>query len=162
MNFKTTSWLIEELKPYIQHETITVRFEIKNWKKRNYKSDYVTVDKTNNVGFEVFDNEIIAFYFSDHYHFEDYSSEIKECEDNYTKRARAFLIKLFTTRLRHLETYRGKRLSSVKYYFIYDNKDDEYIGGTWFGFKKFINPFAKKTEKSSIWFYDKQKGMFTA
>lgn len=158
MYFETTSWLIEELKPYIKHETIAVSFDNKDWKKRNNKSDYVTIDKTNNVGFEVFDNEIIAFYFSDHYHFEDYTSELKEFEDDYTKRARDFLIKLFTTPLRHSEIYKGKRLASEKYYFIYDHKDDEYIGGTWFGV---INPLAKKTVKSTTWIYDKQKGMFT-
>lgn len=160
MNFKTTSWLIEELKPYIKHEAITVNLNSKDLKKRDYKSDYVIVDKSNNVGFEVLDNEIIVFYFSDRYHFEDYSSQLQEGEDDYTKRARDFLTKLFTTRLRHLEIYKGKRLSSEKYYFIYDDKDDEYIGGTWFGIKKFISPFAKKAVKSSTWIYDKQKGIF--
>ncbi len=161
MNFKTTSWLIEELKPYIKHETIMIGFENEDCNKRKIKSDYVTVDKTNDVGFEVLDNEIIAYCFTDHYHFEDYSSELQDGEDDYTKRARDFLIKLFTTKLQHLEIYEGKRLYSEKYYFIYDDSSKEYIGGTWFGFAKLINPFAKKTVKCSTWFYDKQKGMFT-
>ena len=54
----------------------------------------------NNVSFEVLDNEIIVFYFTDHYHFEDYSSELEEGEDDYIKRAKDFLIELFENQIK--------------------------------------------------------------
>ncbi|MGN1117534.1 MAG: hypothetical protein ACI4RU_02905, partial [Acutalibacteraceae bacterium] len=51
---------------------------------------------------------------------------------------------------------------SEKYFLIYhDRRKDECIGGTWFGFSKLINPFGKKSEKSTTWQFDKSKGIFT-
>lgn len=83
MNFETTTQLIDILKPHIVAGKITTSTENKAWKGRSYKSDYVTIDERNNVGFEVFDNEIIVFYFTDHVHFENYTSELEEGEDDY-------------------------------------------------------------------------------
>lgn len=78
MNFETTSILLEAIKSYIENATVEITTENEDWRNRNYKSDFVTIDAKNNVEFEVFDNEVIAFYFTDHYHFEDYSSELQD------------------------------------------------------------------------------------
>ena len=161
MNFETTSILLEVLKPYTENSVVDSSSDNEEWRNRSYKADLVTIDADNHVGFEVFDNEIIVFYFTDHYHFEDYTSELQNEQDNYIERAKAFLEKLFENKIRHVEYYKGKSLSSEKYFIIYhDGREDEYIGGTWFGFSKFINPFGKKSVHSTIWQFEKSKGVF--
>jgi len=162
MNFEITSELLKVLEPYIEKAAVTVSTENKDWKNCDYKSDFVMIDKKNNVGFEVMDSEIIAFYFTDHYHFEDYTSELQEGQKNYIERAKEFLLELFQYRIRHIEYYKGKTLSSEKYFILYhDSREDECIGNTWFGLERFINPFGKKTSRSTTWQFDKSKGCFT-
>lgn len=160
MNFEITSQLLETIKPYTENANITITTENKGWKGRTYKSDFVTLDEKNNVGFEVFDNEIIVFYFTGHYHFEDYSSELEDGEDDYIKRAKDFLTKLFENQIKHIEIYKGKKLATEKDYFIYLDNTEERIGATWWGFERFLNPFAKKIEKTNTYKFDKAKGYF--
>lgn len=159
MNFKITKEILGSLTPYINADKIRISTENKDWKGKPYKSDFVTIDSTNDVGFEVFENEIIVFYFTDHMHFEDYSTEE---EYNYIFRAKEFLTNLFTARLRCIETYKGKKLAKDNYYFVYDNKDDEPIGGTIWSLSSLHNPFTKKSQKSTTWFYDRDIGIFTS
>lgn len=162
MNFETTSMLLDAIKPYIGNASVEITTENKDWRNRSYKSDFVSIDAKNRVGFEVFDNEVITFYFTDHYHFEDYSSELQDGEDNYIERAKSFLKELFEYKIRHVEYFKGKTLASEKYFILYnDSRDDECIGNTWFGLSKFINPFGKKTMRSTTWQFDKFKGVFT-
>ncbi len=162
MHFETTSMLLEAIQPYIENSIIDIITENKDWRSRNYQSDLVNIDAKNHVGFEVFENEIIVFYFTDHYHFEDYSSELQNGEDNYIERAKSFLKELFEYKIRHVEYYKGKTLSSEKYFLLYnDGRDDERIGNTWFGLSKFINPFGKKSMHSTTWQFDKSEGVFT-
>lgn len=160
MNFEITSELLEAIKPYTENANITITIENKDWKGRNYKSDFVTIDEKNNVGFEVFDNEIILFYFTGHYHFEDYSSELESGEDDYIKRAKDFLIELFENQIKYIEIYKGKKLATEKYYFINSDNTEERICATWWGLENFLNPFAKKTEKETIYKFNKDKGCF--
>ncbi|MCH5314842.1 MAG: hypothetical protein J1E81_02920 [Eubacterium sp.] len=163
MNFETTSVLLEALKPYIENSVVDISTDNKDWRNQNYKSDLVTIDAENNIGFEVFDNEIIAFYFTNHYHFEDYTSELQNGQDNYIERAKSFLKELFENKIRHVEHYKGQSLSSEKYFIMYqDGQEDECISSTWFGLSKFINPFGKKSIHSTIWQFDKSKGVFTS
>lgn len=159
MNFEITKEILDSLSTYINTDKISISTESKDWKGRPYKSDFVNIDSANNIGFEVFENEIIVFYFTDHMHFEDYSTEE---EYNYIYRAKEFLTKLFTSRLRRIETYKGKKLVKDFYYFIYNNKDDEQIGGTFWSLKSSLNPFAKKTQKITTWIYDKERSQFTS
>ena len=114
MNFEITNELINTLKQYTENATITLSTDNKDWKDRDYKSDFVTIDEKNNFGFEVFDNEIIVFYFTYHYHFEDYSSELEDGEDDYIKRAKDFLTDLFENQIKYVEIYRGKKLATEK------------------------------------------------
>ncbi len=160
MNFEVTDELLETIKPFTENATITASTENTDYKGRKYKSDFVTIDKKNNVGFEVFDNEIIFFYFTDHYHFEDYSSELEEGQDDYIKRAKEFLVELFENKIKYIEIYRGKTLAIEKYYIVYSDETEERIGGTWWGLAKFLNPFAKKSEKTIIYKFSKTKGCF--
>lgn len=162
LNFETTSILLEALKPYIDNSVVDISTDNKDWRNREYKSDLVTIDAKNNVGFEVFDNEIIVFYFTDHCHFEDYSSELQSGQDNYIERAKSFLKELFEYKILHVEYYKGKSLYSEKYYIMYiEGREYECIGKTWFGLLKFINPFGRKAVHSTIWQFDKSKGIFS-
>ena len=160
MNFKITNELIDTIKPYIENATVTISSDNKDWKGRDYKSDFVTIDANNNVGFEVLENEIIVFYFTDHCHFEDYSSELQDGEDDYAQRAKKFLIDLFTNEIRYVSVYKGKKLFCEKYYFACPDGTIERIGGTWWGFAKFLNPFAKKIENTTVYKYDKANQTF--
>ena len=54
MNFKITNELIDTIKPYTENAIITLSTANKDWKDRDYKSDFVTIDERNNFGFEVF------------------------------------------------------------------------------------------------------------
>ena len=54
------------------------------------------------------------FYFTDHYHFEDYSSELEDGADDYIKRAKDFLTKLFENQIKYIEIYKGKKLATEK------------------------------------------------
>ena len=160
MNYEITTELIDTIKPYTENATVTISTNNIDWKGRNYESDFVTIDKKNNVGFEVFDNEIIVFYFTDHYHFEDYSSELEDGDDDYIKRAKNFLIELFENQIKYIQIYKGKNLVTEKYYLIYSDNTEKRIGGTWWGLERFLNPFAKKVEKITIYKFNKDKGCF--
>lgn len=160
MNYKITSQLLDALENYFVKSEISISTENKDWKNRDCKSDLVMIDEKNNVGFEVFDNEIIVFYFTDHSHFEDYSSEPDEVEDNYIKRAANFILELFQYKICHKEYYRGKLLCREEYYIIYDDGESVCIGTTWYGLSRLKNPFIKKSSISTIFEYDKSKGCF--
>ena len=155
MNFQTTSDLLEVIKPYTENAMISVTSE-----GGNFESNLVTIDGKNHVGFEVLDNEIIAFYYTDHYHFEDYSSDLEAGEDDYIKRAKDFLIQLFENQIKYVEVYKGKKLAAEKYYIIYSDNTEERIGATWWGLERFFNPFAKRLEKVTIYRFDKENGCF--
>jgi len=162
LNFEITSVLLEALKPYLENSVVDISTKNKDWLNRDYNSDLVTIDANNQVGFEVFENEIIVYYFTEHYHFEDYSSELLEGQDDYIERAKVFLKELFEYEIRHIEYYKGKNLYCEKYFVLYpDGSEDNCIGNTWQSFLKFINPFGKKSVISKSWHFNKSKGVFT-
>ena len=160
MYFEITNELINTLKQYTENATITLSTDNKDWKDRDYKSDFVTIDEKNNFGFEVFDNEIIVFYFTDHYHFEDYSSDLEDGDDNYIKRAKGFIVELLENKIKYIQIYKGKKLATEKYYIVYSDNTEERIGGTWWGLERFLNPFAKKVEKTTVYIFNKANGCF--
>ena len=160
MNYETTKELLEVIDQYIENANITISTENEDWKGEKYESDFVTIDEKNIVGFEVFDNEIIVFYFTDHCHFEDYTSDLEDGDDDYIKRAKDFIIKLFENKIKYVQIYKGKKLASEKYYIIYSGNNEEQIGDTWWGLERILNPFAKKTEKTTIYQYNKVNGCF--
>ena len=81
-------------------------------------------------------------------------------DDDYIKRAKDFIINLFTNQIKYVEIYKGKKLATEKYYFVYADNTEERIGGTWWGLVRFLNPLAKKTERITVYKFDKSKGCF--
>ncbi len=123
--------------------------------------DLVMVDETNHIGFEVFENEVIVFYFSEHHHFEDYSSYLEDGEPNYADRVQEFLKDLFTCTIRHEKTYKGKTLIAERYVFVYEDKTEDCPAGVWIhGLLVRLNPLLKKSTESVFWKYDMQSGVF--
>lgn len=162
MNFETTSILLESIKPFLTNVNISISTDNTDWLGKHYQSDFVTIDDVNRVAFEVLENEIIFFYFTEHTHFEDYSSELSEGQADYIHRAIDFLKELLTYPIRHIQYYKGKKLAKEKYFFLYqDGREDEFIGGTWYGLERFINPFGKRSSSSTVWQFDRSKGMFS-
>ena len=88
------------------------------WRLKKYISDSVTIDEENHVGFEVFDNEIIFFYFTEHCHFEDYTSDLEDDEPDYTERAKAFLSICFRVKLRSKNNIKETHSSARNIYLL--------------------------------------------
>lgn len=151
MNYEATERILEKLKPYVDIENLEISTESTDWRGRKYKADYVKLEEKHNVGFEVTDRSIIVFFFTDHQHFDNYSTD--ENDTDYIGWAMEFLENLFILPVRHIEKYKGKKMINEKYYFIKDGQDD-YFGGTWYGLVRAFNPFAKKADKNTMWKYD--------
>jgi hypothetical protein len=75
LNYTITDELITLIKNLAPNSKINISCTNKDWRNKEYKSDYVTIDEANNIGFEVFEKEIITFYFTEHHHFMDFSEE---------------------------------------------------------------------------------------
>lgn len=161
MNYQTTKLLLNDLKEYFSIEEIEISAKNGDFKGKQYKSDLVTLIENQDVCFEVFDNEIIVFFFTNHLHFEDHSSGLKEGDPDYIQRAREYLKRLFTLPLRKYDTYKGKKLSCERYYFILPDGTEEQAGGVLYGLFRLINPFAKKRTETATWQYDSGKKCFT-
>lgn len=161
MNFQTTQILLDDLKTYFNIDDIKISTESKDRKNRPYQSDFVTLIENQNVKFEVFENEIIVAYFTDHIHFEDYTSELEEGNPNYIQRARELLKQLFTLPLRKYDIYKGKKLYCDKYFFLLPDGTEEYIGGTCYYLFRFRNSFTKMRTEITTWQYETSKKCFT-
>jgi hypothetical protein len=120
MNYKVTEKILNNIRPVCDLSNIFISTENKDWRGRTYKSDYVTIIKHHNIGFEVSDNEIIVFFFTDYCHFEDYSST-NENDEDYTTRAIDFLTRLFTLPIRYVKVTKGKMVKREEYFFILRN-----------------------------------------
>lgn len=159
MNFQTTGALLEALAPYIDASRLQISTENRDWRNRPYCSDLVTIDQSNNVGFEVFEEEIIVYFFTDHCHFEGHG----QTGYDYIGQAKEFLTDLFRYPIRHVAVYKGKALAKEKYLICYpDGREECDQSGIWYGLFRFLNPFAKKTVRSTLWQYEKAKGRFTS
>lgn len=161
MNYQTTQILLDTIKPYFNVDNIKLSTNNKDWRGCPYQSDFVMLIENQNVHFEVFDNEIIVAYFTDHIHFEDYSFDLNEGVPDYIQRAREFLKQLFTLPIRRYDIYRGKKLFCDKYYLLLADGTEEYVGGTWYGLFRLFNPFMKKRTEITTWQYDTCKNCFT-
>jgi len=157
MSFETTNHILEKLKPYVDINDVDISLENTNYKGVKYKADFIMIEKNNNVAFEVTERSIIVFCFSDHSHFDNYITDENDTE--YIKYAIEFLENLFTLPIRHVETYKGKKLYNEKYYFVKDN-ENEFFGGSWHGLFHLFNPFAKKSFKTTIWKYNADLKLF--
>ena len=163
MNYPITSELLEIINSYVPREKCAISTENRDWRGKAYRSDLVTIDEKNHVGFEVLENEIIVFYFTEHHHIEDYTADLEAGEPNYAERAKAFLHDLFTCRITQVKQYRGNTLTSEKYLFIHPDGTEECPAGPWVhSLWVRLIPFMKNRTERQSWCFDPTKCVFTA
>ncbi|MDR0914714.1 MAG: hypothetical protein LBM65_06100 [Oscillospiraceae bacterium] len=160
MNYEITEFILDRISSFIDKKNVTVKTENTDWRGKTYISDLVILDEENNVGFEVFDDEITVFYFTAHTHFnKQYYEELElEYSDSI---AIEFLIDLFTYPIHYTKVYKGKKLINEKYHI----ETDDYTGmrtidSAWHGLVNFHNPFAKKVKENFIWSFNKETKCF--
>lgn len=161
MNYQTTQELLHTIHPFAEKSNIQISISNKDYRGKEYKSDYITIDKNNSVGFEVFENEIIVFFFSEHHHFEDYSFTLDDGEPDYIMRAKEFLTNLLTCTIRQEKTFKGKTLTRERYIFVHKDGTEECPAGVWIH-SLFIClvPFLPKSVQTQAWKFDSFKGCF--
>ena len=161
MNYNTTSELLDIIRPFVEDRYI-LEPQNTTWRLKKYISDLVTIDEENHVGFEVFDNEIIFFYFTEHCHFEDCTSDLEDDEPDYIERAKAFLVDLFSCKITQQKQYKGNTLISEKYIFTYPDGTTDCPDGPWIhGILVRLVPFLPERMEEKSWLFDKNKGCFT-
>lgn len=146
------------LQPVCDLSTVSVLIQNKDYQGRTYESDLVTINERHNVGFEVFDNEIIVFYFTNHDHF-DYDSSKFENNEEYAASVIDFLNKIFTLPILYVKVTKGKSVKREEYFFVMPNGEEESIAGP-IGHLFNGNPFAKQITTKTTWQYDKAAGGF--
>lgn len=157
--YPETKHILDALGDIIDPRHISISTENTSWRGRPYRSDYVVIEQEHNIGFEVFHNEIIACYFGDHCHFEDYTSDLIEGMPPYPQRAIEFLRRFFTTPLQHLEKRKGTRVLRSEWFFLLPDGRKESLAGPWFG-KIIANPFIRPRIELTNWYYNKFAGRF--
>ncbi|MBQ7344442.1 MAG: hypothetical protein IJW45_00075 [Oscillospiraceae bacterium] len=140
---------------------ISVSTENTDHRGRPYRSDFVVIEPEHKIGFEVFHNEIIVFYFNDHRHFEDYSNDLADDGPDHVQRAIEFLRRFFTSPLRSLEKRKGKHIIRSEWFFLLPDGRKESIAGPWIE-RIFTNPFIRPSISLTNWHYDRSRGRFYA
>lgn len=159
MNFADTKVVLDGISDICRLENISITCENTDWKGRPYRSDYVILEAEHKIGFEVFENQIIAFYFGDHCHFENDSCESEDSGGSYVQRAIDFFRHFFTCTLQLLEKRKGRQLLRSEWFFLLPDGRKKSIAGQW-SERLFSNPFVKPTIDLTNWRYFKTTGKF--
>ena len=153
MLFKTTGILLETVRPYTGN-AFTDSFSEQDMRSA-HTSDLVVIDAGNHVGFEVFENRVIVFFFTGRRQFSDHFNQNHE----YIARAVAFLKDLFEYRLLRIAFYKRERLCCEKYWLLYDDgRKKRHIATVR---SRFANPFCSSTTRSATWHFDRAAGVFS-
>lgn len=162
MNFDTTRQLLDSLSDLVDIRKVTLRTEgCKDWKGQPYTSDYVTIEEEHRIGFEVFENEIIAYYFADHCHFEDYTSADPGEEPTYVTRAIEFFRQFFTLPLQCVEKRRGNTVVRSEWFRQLPDGKKISCGGPCYA-HFLANLFGRKSTSVTMWKYVKDLGKFVS
>ena len=157
--YPETKQILDALHDIVELRHVNITTDNTDWRGIPYRSDYVTIEAEHKIGFEVFHNEIIVFYFGDHCHFEDYTSDLTEGMLPYPQRAIEFLRRFFTTPLQHLEKRKRNHSLRSEWFFLLSDGRKESLAGPWFG-KLFTNPFTRSWIELTNWYYNKFTGKF--
>lgn len=163
MNFQATDKLIAVTNKYIKCDNYTIKTEgHKDYRGVDYTADYVEIlnDTSNSVSFEVTENEIIIFFFSDHVHFSDYGLEVEEDEPDYIDRAVEFFENLFTPPIERKYIIKGNKVVRDKSYFIMSQTEKVSCAGVTLCFSGIRNIFKKKKKIIAVKKFDTEIGNF--
>lgn len=149
---KETQYILDSISTLIDISKVEVSKENVDYKGRKYISDYVILNKSDNIGFEVFEGEEIrVFYLREHSHFGiDYGMKETEIVDA----AVDLLRKVLTCKVKYAQVFKGDKLKKETIYFLVNNQWEKGCT-TSYSFVTKINPFAKKTIKETIWEFKK-------
>ncbi len=164
MNFQATDKLIAVTNKYIKCDNYTIKTDgHKDYRGIDYTADYIEVisDPNNSVSFEVTENEIIIFFFSDHVHFSDYGLDVEEDEPDYIDRAIEFLEKLFTFSIERKYTVKCDKVVRDESFFILSETKKESCAGVFLCFAGIKNLFKKKKKTVETKKFDLATGNFT-
>ncbi len=164
MNFKGTEKLISVTGKFINADNYNIRTKgHKNYRGVEYTADYVEIinDPHNSVSFEVTENEIIVFFFTDHVHFNDYAMDLEDNESDYIERAAEFLENLFTLPIERKYTVKGNKVIRDESMFIQSQTEKESCGGVTFCFAGIKNILKKKRTVMEVKRFNKAVGNFT-
>ncbi len=161
MNYETTNELLDAIRSYIKNSNIQIKTFNKDWRGEEYRTDYILIDEENNVGFEVFENEVIVYFFSEHLHIEDYTWTVEDGVPEYIARAKVLLIDLLTCTIRYEKTYKGKTLMEEHYILVYEDGTEECPAGRCVhSLLVRLVPFLSKSVETQEWRFDIAKGGF--
>lgn len=162
VNHETTRQILTTLEDLVEPAKIEIQTENKDYFGEPSGSDYVVLEKTNHVGFEVFGDEIRVDFFDDHQHFgRNYTFEEDVEADVFVAEAVALLRRLLSETLVKIETYRGKKRVRHEWFFLLPDGRKDSIGGPWLKpLFTFVNPFRKKTYTQTRWRFHGETGTF--
>jgi hypothetical protein len=154
---KETQYILDSISNLIDISKAEISTENLDYKKRKYLSDFVLLNKSDNIGFEVFEGEeIIVFYLREHEHF--YGAPVIETNDiDLADQAIDLLKTILTCKAKYIQVYKGEKLLKETIYFLIN---DQWEKGCTTNYRLVtkINPFAKKTIRETIWeFNDSDK-----
>lgn len=150
MKYSDTQFLLDSISDVCNLNNCSVTTE---------DMDFVLLEKEHYVGLEVHENEIIVYFFKDHRHFEDYTSELEEGDTPYLQRAADFLHRLFTTPLQIMEKRKSGKLLRRELFFLLPDGRRESVDGPWLE-RLFSNPFVKPVYDLTNYSYHKESGQF--
>lgn len=162
MNFTATKTLTDTVGKYVSAEKLNIKSNgHKDYWGREYTADFVEIfsEEPNRLSFEVTENEIIVFFFTDHIHFEDYTFDLNDGEPDYIQRAAEFLDKLFTLPIALEYMSKGNRIIKSESFFISDNEKESCAGKT-LSSAGIKNIFKKKRYRVEIKKFDRTLGKF--
>lgn len=148
VNHENTKHLLSALEDLIDIRHVEITTDNKGYPGRPSDYDCVLLEKEKKISFEVFDKEIVVYFFDDHTHFyadfnEDYFQEAIDC-----------LRLLFSQTLVKIETFRGRVRTRYEWFFLQKNGRKDSIAGPWLApLFTFVNPFRRKTYRESRWKY---------
>ena len=162
MNFATTERIINFTDKFIPKAQYIVQTEDhKNYFGQAYTADYVVINDPfpYHIAIEVVENEIIIFFFGDHIHFEDYTSELENGMPNYLDRAIEFLEKLFCYPIERRRTFKGDKVIRDESLLVESDNAMTSIGVTYSG-AGLKNLFKKSTKTIERFAFDRETQSF--
>ena len=152
MHFNTTEQLLRKIEQYVSTDQIKIQ---ETTAYLGNAVELVTIMDEPRIGFEVAEDSVIFYFFSDHIHFDDYCTELEYGEPNYLSRAEEFVDNLFTLPIRRRYIRKGTKVVYDQSWFVHSDGEEESIAGVMLCSPGFKNLFASKEEFMEIWQYDK-------
>lgn len=144
---KETQYILDSISNLIDISKAEISTENLDYKGRKYISDFVILNKSDNIGFEVFEDEIRVFYLREHTHI-GVIYGMKETE--IVEDAVDLIKKVLTSKLKYIQVFKGKKLLKESHYFLINDLWEKQ-STTSYSLVNCINPFAKKTIKETEW-----------